>query len=77
MGLMMWWHAWGMTAVFVMQVVDGVPRTKVQADFIMKLNELMLSLHRTQPKARSELCLLCVLCPCVLCSVFYIALSDA
>jgi len=31
-------------------VVDGVPRTKVQADFIMKLNELMLSLHRTQPK---------------------------
>jgi len=32
-------------------VVDGVPRTKVQADFVMKLNELMLSLHRSDPKA--------------------------
>merc|ERR1712216_150493 len=32
-------------------VVDGVPRTKVQADFVMKLNEMMLSLHRSDPKA--------------------------
>jgi len=31
-------------------IVDGIPRTKVQADFVMKLNDSMLTAHRLDPK---------------------------